>query len=226
METLSTLTDAINDIIQDDAYLAKYTKKINEAVNSIAAGIIMPNRSISPPLPDLVDYDTVITSTQAYVSLPSDYQRNVFLVCDSSGNRISPTSDGNYYAYNLFLRGLSDLRLEEKGQVYCVAIKGTRLYYQGIPATPETIGLHFYRKPTDMALDGDSPDGIPEHLQMKLIKSYVCKGIYGEHLEDGQDNMGTGYKIHNSIFNEAMAELCAFIGIDEGPSYYGSDDYY
>ncbi len=225
METLSTLTVAINDIIQDDAFFgAKYTKKINEAVHAIAAGIYMPDKSISPPLPDLVDYDTVTTSTLAYVSLPSDYQRKVFLICDSSGNKISPPTGGDYYAYNLFLKGLSDLRLTEAGSVYRVAVKGTRLYYQGVPTAPETIGLHFYRKPTDMALDGDSPDGIPEHLQMKLIKHYVCKEIYGENLEDGQDNIGVGYKFHSGKFMEAMLELVEFIGLDAEPQYYGSDD--
>jgi hypothetical protein len=225
METLLTLTNAINDIIQDDAYLgAKYTKKINEAVNAIAAGIRMPDGSISPPLSDLIDYDTVATSTLAYVSLPSDYQRKVFLICDSSGNKISPPAGGDYYAYGLFLQQSIDKRLTEVGSVYRVAVKGTRLYYQGIPTTAETIGLHFYRKPTDMALDGDSPDGIPEHLQMKLIKHYVCKEIYGESLEDGQDNVGVGYKFHSGKFIEAMLELVEFIGLDTEPQYYGSDD--
>lgn len=223
---LSTLVAEIQGVIQDDAYTEQVIiGKINQAVTSIAGGILMPDKSISPPLPDLSDYDTVTTSlTLAYVSLPSDYQRKVFLVCDSSGNEIYPCSGGDYYAYNLFLKGLVDKRMTEAGSVYRVAVKGTKLYYQGIPAAAETIGIHFYRKPTNMALNTDTPDGIPPHLQLRLIKSYVCAKIYQEQIEDGQDNVGTGYKIHNSIFNEAMAELCEFIGIDASPEYYGSDN--
>jgi hypothetical protein len=223
---LSTLVAEIQGVIQDDAYTEHIIiDKINQAVTSIAGGIYMPDKkSISPPLPDLIDYATVTTSlTLAYVSLPSDYQRNVFLICDSSGNKFNPPDGGDYYAYNLFLKGLSDKRMTESGSVYRVAVKGLKLYYQGIPAAAETIGLHFYRKPTNMVNDTDTPDGIPPHLQMRLIKHKVCADIYGEGIEDGQDNVGVGFKFHNGKFMEAMLELVEFIGIDAEPQYYGSD---
>lgn len=222
---LSTLIAEIQGVIQDDAYLEPtIIDKINQAVTSIAGGILMPDKSISPPLPDLADYDTVTTSlTLAYVSLPSDYQRNVFLVCDSSGNEIYPCSGGDYYAYNLFLKGLVDKRMTEAGSVYRVAVKGTKLYYQGIPAAAETIGLHFYRKPTNMALNTDTPDGIPPHLQLRLIKHKACADIFGEQIEDGQDNVGVGYKFHSGKFMEAMLELVEFIGVDAESQFYGED---
>jgi hypothetical protein len=221
-EKLSDLVSAIDGIIQDDAYdNPAIIKRINEAVNAIASGIRMPDGSLSPPLPDLIDNDTVTTGTNAYVSLPADYQRNVFLIADSSGNKILPPRGGDYCAYRLFLKQIADLRLTESGSVYAVAVKGNNLYYQGIPTAAETIYLHFYRKPTEMALDGDTPDGIPDHLQMRLIKHYVCKEIYGEALEDGQDNIGVGYKFHSGKFMEAMMELVEFVGIDAEPQYYG-----
>lgn len=222
---LSTLVAEIHSVIQDDSYNEPVIiDKINQAVNSIAAGIRMPDGSVSPPLPDLIDYDTVITSlVLPYVSLPSDYQRNVSLVLDSSGLQIPSPSGGDYYAYGLFLQQSADKRLAEAGSVYRVAVKGSRLYYQGIPSAATTIGLHFYRKPTNMVNDTDTPDGIPEHLQLRLIKHKVCAEIYGEGLEDGQDNVGVGYKFHTGKFMEAMMELAEFIGIDSGPQYYGSD---
>jgi hypothetical protein len=222
---LSTLVAEIRGVIQDDAYdETDIIDKINQAVTSIAGGILMPDKSISPPLPDLIDYATVTTSlTLAYVSLPPDYQRKVFLICDSSGNKISPPSGGDYYAYNLFLKSLSDLRMTEAGSVYLVSVKGTRLYYQGIPTAAETIGLHFYRKPTNMALNTDTPDGIPPHLQLRLIKHKVCADIFGEAIEDGQDNVGISTKYHTGKFMEAMLELVEFIGLDAEPQYYGSD---
>lgn len=222
---LSTLVAEIQGVIQDDAYTdPTIIDKINQAVTSIAGGILMPDKTISPPLPDLIDNATVTTSlTLPYVSLPSDYQRKVFLIYDSSGNKINSPRGGDYYAYNLFLKQLSDLRMTEAGSVYRVAVKGTKLYYQGIPTAAETIGLHFYRLPTNMVEDTDTPDGIPAHLQLRLIKHKVCADIFGEAIEDGQDNVGISTKYHNSKFMEAMLELVDFIGIDEGPSYYGSD---
>ena len=224
---LSTLLSEVKGIIQDDGYLdTELIDKINYAVSSIAGGVLMPDGSISPPLPDLIDYDTVITSTtMAYVSLPSDYQRNVFLVCDSSGYRISKPPGGDYYAYNLFLKSITDLRLTESGSIYRVAVKGTKIFYQGIPTAATTLGLHFYRRPTNMVIDTDTPDGIPEHLQLRLIKHKVCADVFGEQLEDGQDNSGVSTKYHLSKYMEAMHELVNFIGIDAEPTYYGSDSY-
>jgi hypothetical protein len=43
-------------------------------------------------------------------------------------------------------------------------------------------------------------------------------------IEDGQDNVGVGYKYHMGKFFEAMAELCEAIGIDGEPIYYGNDN--
>jgi hypothetical protein len=222
---LSTLITEIQGVVEDDAYLdTAIINKINQAVTSIAGGIYMPDKSISPPLPDLIDYTTVTTSlTLAYVSLPSDYQRKVFLINDNSGNKINPPSGGDYSAYNLFLKSLTDKRMAEVGSVYRVAVKGTRLYYQGIPAASETIGLHFYRKPNNMVALSDVPDGIPTHLQLRLIKHYVCADIFGEAIEDGQDSIGVGAKYHSAKFYEAMAELCQFIGEDAEPQFYGEE---
>jgi len=223
---LSALVSAIDFVLQDDAYgETVLVGKINSIVTGIAAGIRMPDGQISPPLPDLLDYDTVTTTAAAYASLPADYQRKVFMILDSSGNKIEPPPGGDYYAFALFLKRITDKRLTESGSVYRVCVKGNKLYYQGIPTAAETLGLHFYRKPVDMALDGDTPDGIPEHLQERLIKHGVLKDIYGEAIEDGQDNSGIATKFHTGKFFEAMAELVAFIGIDGEPEYYGSGDY-
>lgn len=225
--TLSLLVEEISSIIQDSAFDdASITLKLNQKQKAIAAGVRMPDGSYSPPLPDLYKYSTVTTSTSlAYVSLPTDYQRHAFRILDDSGDIISCPIGGDYYAFNLFMKQIQDLRLTESGSIYKVAIKGTKLYYQGIPTAAETIGVHYYRKPTDMALDDDSPDGIPEHLQLRLLKHGVLADLFGEAIEDGQDNSGIATKYHTAKFYEAMTELCDFIGIDAEPQYYGSADY-
>ena len=226
-QNLTTLTNAIQDILQDSAYTTtKIAELINDAVNSIAAGIRMPNGQISPPLPDLFTQNTVTTSTTLpYVSLPVNYQRKVINIYDSSGYRIAPPSGGDYYAFALFLKRVNNFNLTEAGSVYRVCVKGSKLYYQGIPTAATTLGLHYYKKPTTMVTATDEPDGIPEHLQLRLIKHYVLKEIFGEAIEDGQDNHGIGVKYHTGKFYEAMTDLCDFVGIDAEPMYYGSGDY-
>jgi hypothetical protein len=227
MTTLSDLVTAIDNVIQDDAYLTKIPSLINQAMKEIAGGVRMSSGQISPSLPDLYSYDTVTTSTTLpYVSLPATFQRNVFKVYDSSGYVILPPTGGNYYAFALFMRQISDLRLTESGSIYRVAVKGSKIFYQGIPTAATTIGLHFYRKPVDMSLDDDVPDGLPDHLAMRLLKHKVCMDVFGEALEDGQDNAGVGRKYHTAMFYEAMTDLIDFIGLDGAPEYYGTGDVY
>jgi hypothetical protein len=220
--TLSNLIEMIQEILQDDYYTPTMTARINRAVNVIAGGLRMPNGIISPPLPDLYKFTNVTTLTdRAYVPLPTDYMRKVFRIYDKSGYAIAPPPGGDYYAFTLFLRYISNMELNETGSIYRVAIRGTNVFYQGIPTVAENLGVHYYRKPYDMALEGDNPDGIPIHLQERLIKHYVLKEIYGSQIEDGQDNVGISTKYHSSEFMLAMIDLCDYIGIDAEPEYYG-----
>jgi hypothetical protein len=224
--TLNALINDIQEVLQDDSYDdSNLTAKINNAINAIAAGIRMPNGQISPPLPELYTYGVVNTSTLTpFVPLPINYHRGVFNVYDSSNYRIAPPAGGSYYAFNLFLRQIQNMALAESGSIYRVAVKGSKLYYQGIPTASTTLGVHYYRKPVDLSLDGDVPDGVPGHLQTSLIKHYVLKEIFGEAIEDGQDNRGIATKYHTGKFYEAMTDLVDFIGIDAAPEYYGADD--
>jgi hypothetical protein len=224
MSTLSQLTSAIHSVVQDDDYLAEYTDRINDAVNSIAGGIRMPSGETSPPLPDLYTSATIATTTNAYADLPSDYQRNLFYVVDSSGDRILPPDGGNYYSFMLFLNRCSKKDLSEAGLVTRVCVRGRKLYYQGIPTDSVDLTAMFYKTPTPVVSENDEPDGIPSHLQMRLVKHYVCKEILGEGIEDGDDSKGTGCKYHTAKFYEAMTDLIDFIGIDAEPEYYGGDD--
>jgi hypothetical protein len=223
---LTDLINSIQEILQDrTTYTDEILKgKINTVVNKIAAGIRMPDKQVSPPLPDLYKYQTISTTLLAYVALPVDYQRKLFQVHDSSGYRISCPRGGDYYSFNRFMRQISNLTLTETGDVYIVCVKGLNLYYQGIPATAKVLGLHYYRKPVAMTADTDEPDGLPEHLQVDLIKHGVIKEIFGEAIEDGQDNTGIGTKYHTAKFYEAMTDLIDYIGIDSGPIYYGNDE--
>jgi len=226
MATLREIISAIEEILQDSTYTdAILTGKINVAVSRIAGGIRMPNGGTSQPLPDLFAYGTVNTSTTLpYVSLPTNYQRDVRLVYDSSNCKIEPPQGGDYYSFALFMQVISNMGLAEAGSIYAVAVKGTKLYYQGIPSAATTLGVHYYRKPVDMDDDADTPDGIPAHLAIDLIKHYVLKEIMGEAIEDGQGNSGSSTQYHTAKFFETMIDLEDFIGEDSEPHYYGQDN--
>lgn len=228
---LSTLKTAIfgsdgsQGIVQDSSYYSEATTRINTAVSVIAGGIRMPDGQLSPPLPDLYDMDTVSTSTSLpYVSLPSDYQRNVFMVVDSNGNELYPPTGGDHYSFALFLRQATHKGLEQSGGISRVCVKGTKLYYQGIPSASATLTLHFYRKPVDMSEATDTVDGLPDHLASRLIQHYVAKEIYGD-IEDGDNSKATGFKYHTARFYEAMRDLLDYVGIDGVPQYYGTSQF-
>ena len=209
-------------IIQDSSFYSGIVARINSAMASIAGGIRMPDGQISPPLPDLYDMDTVDTSiTNPYVALPADYQRHVFMVSDSTGNELYPPPGGDYYSFALFLRQATQKDLTQAGSVDRVCVKGSRLYYQGIPGSSKELTVHFYRAPVDMADDSDLLDGLPDHLAQRLIDHYVAKEVFGAYVEDGDNSQATGFKYHSARFYDAMTDLMDWIGIDAIPQYYG-----
>jgi len=222
MATLTTLTDAIQLVIHDGSY-TDITDRINDAVNNIAAGQRMPDGSISPPLNDLFVSASVSTTTDAFTSLPANYQREVFYVVNSRGDRVPPVSGGGYYSFMLFLNNAYKKDLSQAGPLTDVCVKGRKLYYQGIPSASEDLTVSYYRKPVAMVDATDEVDGIPDHLQVRLIKHYVCKEIFGEGLEDGAESRKVGTTYHTNKFFEAMIALCDFNGEDAEPEFYAND---
>ena len=214
--TVVNIRDAIKSVVLDGYYTdAAIDVWIDDAMQAVAGGIVMPDGDISPPLPELYSIGTVNTSTtNPYVDLPDDYQRAVFYVSDSTGYRIHPVMGGDYYSFNLFINHAIKKDLTTKGSVDAVCVKGRRIYYQGIPSASTTLSVQYYRNP-------DGLEGIPEHLVKQILKHWVCKEIFGEGIEDGEDNSGKGQAYHEKKFYEFMETLRQFIGIDAEPEYYG-----
>uniref|UniRef100_A0A6M3JCR5 Uncharacterized protein n=1 Tax=viral metagenome TaxID=1070528 RepID=A0A6M3JCR5_9ZZZZ len=225
MSTLTEIVTAISDILQDAAYTdEKVISRINKSLQKVSAGVRMPNGEISPCLPDLFAYGTVATSISLpYVSLPTNYQRNVFEIYDSSNNRFYPPQGGSFYSFARFMQQVADMGLEETGSIYKVAIKGSNIYYQGIPSVSTTLGLHYYRKPATLALDGDIPEGIPAHLAEQILQAHVLMNVMGEQLEAGVTEPAVGMRYWQGKFYEGMTDLIDFVGADATPQYYGSD---
>ncbi|MCG6534562.1 MAG: hypothetical protein L7F78_07695, partial [Syntrophales bacterium LBB04] len=217
MATLNEIITDLQTIFADNlAYPPDVlTIKINDAVNAVAAGVIMPMDHskypgmTTPFLPDLFTIGSVTTSASAaYVAMPSNFmdrQGSLKLVIDSSGDKVLPPNGGNYHSFRLFMNRLPKKDLSESGGIWICVIKGINLYYQG--KSEQTLAVQYFRKPVDMAVSADIPDGLPSHLAKKLIRHWVCKEEFGQGIEDGEDNQGRAETYHTRKFYEAATEL-------------------
>ncbi len=80
-------------------------------------------------------------------------------------------SDGTNMTISSSLELLMDLypTMDEAGDVEAVALEGSTLWYQDIPAAVETLTVLYYRDPAVPSTDGDSPSDFPTHLHRQLF---------------------------------------------------------
>jgi len=150
MTTQAQIITGVKEIIQDSAFTsARILEYLNQGVRQIAGGIFIqyPDRTqiISSPLPDLSTNSELTTSiTLPYISMPSDYGRNLFFLA-SSTNEIEIEL---YDSYAELLRIYPNL--DDTNRVVAAAVRGKLLYYQGYPSTAETLVGYYHRIPNDM----------------------------------------------------------------------------
>ena len=176
-------------------------------------------------LPDLKSSATAATDTNPYVDLPS-VAGNVFHRKDKSLFFISSAGQDNEVTIEeSWIKFLGKWpTLDEGGDVQQVCVRGNRLYLQPIPATEDTLTLHFFRRPVAMTANSDDePDGIPEDLQEDLLVSFACWDIYSEiEDEDGKTPETDKYKRR---FAQAIAELDMIVGPkDQRADHYDFDE--
>lgn len=201
MATLESLTELIVNIIQDDTFTPLITSYINQGINEIAGGMQSSlGDHITPPLPELFTIDTVSTSEDdAYVDMPSTYQRNLQMAVSAAGYEID--------VYNSMIIFSKDYpSLSTSGSLNAVIDQGNTLYYQGIPTTSEEVTLHFYRFPINLVSVTDVPDGIPLHLQVPLIVNHVAWKMF-DLIEDGTDDVNTNTQKYMGLFANALRTL-------------------
>lgn len=192
--------------------------RINKGVGRVAGMI---------DLPDLKSDDTVETSTEnPYVPLPST-EGNVFH--KKKNSLFYAASQGQEKEVNIMESWIKFLRkypnLDEAGDVVDACVRGDRLYYQPIPATADTLDLHFFRRPVAMRIEtADEPDGIPEDLQEDLLVNFASWDIYKE-IEDDDTGKTPNTNKYFNLFGQAIAELKAFVGpSDARPIHYDYDE--
>lgn len=211
------LIERVKEKIHDASFTpSMILAKLNKGVGRIANLV---------DLPDLKSSDTVETGEDAYVSLPSD-AGNVFHRKDKSLFFVSSDSQDNEVTIEeSWIKFLGKWpTLDDAGNVQQVCVRGSRLYFQPIPSTADTLTLHFFRRPVAMtANSSDEPDGIPEDLQEDLLVNFACWDIYSQKEdEDGKTPETDKYK---GLFAQALAELKLFVGPkDDRPDYYDYDE--
>lgn len=205
--TFETLISKANVLVKDSSLLASLGDFINQGVYEIAGGMPslldgiadpLPN-SLTPPLPELFTIDTVATGISAFVNMPTNFHRDLQLAASSAGSEIDIANSFIEFAETYPL-------LNKAGKVSEVVEHGKKLYYQGIPTTSETITLHYYRKPINMVNDDDTPDGIPEHLQVSLLVNFAAWKAY-QHIENGLEGESPNTVKFKNLFLEAMRTL-------------------
>ena len=150
MATQDDLITGVKEIVQSTEFTsARILSYLNQAQRNIAGGMLIsyPDRTqvTSSPLPLLqTDSDLTTSITLPYIDTPSDYGRNLYtLVSSTTGLEIE------------VMGGLAELlnyyqELDKTFRVTSAAIRGKRLYYQGMPGTAETLTAFYHRNPYDM----------------------------------------------------------------------------
>ena len=187
---------------------------IFNAVGTVVAG------TLTLALSDELTAEAVgesVTIRSPAAALPSDYNRGLlFVTSESQGHRIRL-----YESFHKLLRKYP--LLDETGAVEFVAVKGDYLYYNPVPSTAEALILHYFRDPTAMSTSGSSPDGIPSHLQERLLVNYAAKEILGL-IEQSVKGITLRSQKYEQKFQRAMADLVAFIGPEDiEPIYYDDE---
>ena len=211
---LAKLITAVEGVIHDPDYTGEIIKDmINEAVLAIATGVMLPGKhELSPPLPDLYASDDVLTVVSTgYLSLPADFNRDMFMVVDSNSDTV-PIEP----SFKKFMASYAD---EAAGEVFRCSVNGSQLHYRDIPAGATTLTVHYYSTPDTLTDSADIPSCIPTSLHRDLIVGHVCKEIFNR-LELGMAGQKVDTQNYENIFNRGLLGLDDLVGKDERPDYY------
>jgi hypothetical protein len=211
---LSEIVKAVQDVVHNSDYTSDIIKSyINEAILAVATGVEIPGRrQLSPPLPDLYIADDVETVVGAGLcELPEDYNRNVVMVVNSTGETIR-----HIPSFIKFMQTSAD---KAGGSVSKYAVNGKQLHYRDIPAAATTLTVHYYKNPEPLSADGDIPEGIPPTLHRSLIVGYAAREIFNR-IELGLAGPKVDTANYDSIFQGGILKLVDLIPEDGEPDYY------
>lgn len=181
----------VSNVIASD--IVKY---LNIAVKQIAAGVMVPGFNVpTEPLPDLYVIGTVLTGADSYVDLPDNYGRCLQFAMNSNNIELK--------IYENLISLIRKFPDNDYGNVAGVAIKGNTIHYRRTPTMPETLTIHYHRKPVDMLVDTDEPDGIPYHLQEALLCNFAIMEV-AKRIKDMTHDV---LSLYETFFYRAVSDL-------------------
>lgn len=197
MATYLFLKSEVSDILDDSSLDYLVGRKINEGLRNVAGKMLLPK---------LRTTGTIATDVDNKVAMPSDYHRHLSPWAHSTthNRRIKV-----YESVPELMKWFSTIDLA--GNVVGLAREGTEIYYQRIPASAETIMLNYFKLPTALDADTDTPDCLPDHLHEELLINYALWKLF-QHVEDGTEGEGANTARYKAEYNTAVAELIYFIG--------------
>lgn len=190
MDRLEIRTE-VEGIVQDGSYSI-------ETINGyIDQTIIYAGAQVD--LPDLKRIDTVNTALSvAYTTLSGltgGFSGKLRSVRDADGNPMTV-----YSKLDLLMDEYPTM--VEVGEVEAVALEGSILWYQKIPATVETLTCLYYRNPTILADDNASPNDFPAHLHRSLFVHGTAWMIYDQIEDDVEEKKVNAESQFWHSFNE------------------------
>lgn len=199
---LKEIVQEVMDIVQDPSAKNPYVQSlVNEASLRIASDLPVP-------LPDLESVETVETiSDLEYLSLPVDFHRSLSFCFNETIRRRAKIYD------SLELLSVKYPEMDNPGSVVDVAVSGTRLYYQGIPDSVQTLRIKYYRTPSTLVdrTGHENPSWIPPQFHRRLLVGFACKVLFSR-IEDGMDGQKVNTNHYENEWIAGMNDLFLFIG--------------
>lgn len=196
MPTLEELRNFVLKTVQDPSVTVDTVDVLlNEGLNYVAEEVL---------LPALEKTGTVLSEAGFTVDLPADFGRELY-ACVVAGQQDPPQV---LSSMGLLRERVPDLDWDADpgGDVQYATTRGLELFYYPAPDIGTTMTLSYYRKPTLMVQDTDTPEGIPEGMQRKLLCSYALVELYDD-IEDGLEGPKTNTTRHENKLEAALFKL-------------------
>ena len=154
MASASELIARIQRIVQDRSFEPEdILDYINRGIQEIAQGMMVyypdGTQVLSEPLPDLVtSYELTSSTSYPYVSLPTDFGRDLLQVTNDSQNNTTVEIFDSFDEFLSYYPGMS-----LTSQVFACCPQAGNLYYQGMPSTADTLTVWYHSIPATITAD-------------------------------------------------------------------------
>ena len=149
--------------------------------------------------------DGTVTKRDGFVSLPADYDHDLF-----EAFSVSQNTNLNIRSNLRAMSVLHDAERRVSGStIEDVAVENGLLYCMPIGSADDVVMCKYYRKPTDIILTTESPNCIPDHLHESIIVQYILS-LKWLLIEDGIEGARPNTENAKNTFMGGIAALMAY----------------